>query len=337
MVDPTYLAYFNEQMHKDLKGIIGGPPTIRPGGVSMDHYQGLSASVASRVIPFAGQTYEASEYLYGWVPLRDRPVQFLYFQCAVLNVKGRFIPGNMQAATWVRAPIPGTIITPSAGFSRRYLPMSAFEQGDARPNDVFKNKVDWNPVLEGLNGDKAASKASAPSNYSTEMVQMGLGAKTYKVQVDASNALGLTQLAPYRGFTIVTQQRPPASNAGIDKPRYAFDEIAEKFSAIAAVVARSAQAGEDIGAQMISEQNAASMDLLYQQLDQMAGPVQAPAPPPSAAPPPAAAAPQAPAPAAPASGAPTPAQERVPCPTCSTPIGIGWKFCPKCRQELVWG
>lgn len=328
MADPAYLAYFSEHMHKDLAGSSAGPPTILPGGVSLDHYQGLSASVASRVIPFAGQSYEASEYLYGWVPLRNQGVQFLYFQCAVLNVKGRFIPGNMQAASWVRAPIPGTIISPAIGFSHHYLPMSVFEQGDARPNDVFKQKIGWNAVLEGLNADKAATKASTPSNYSTEMVQMGLGAKTYKVQVDSANALGLTQLAPYRGFTVITQQRPPAANAGINKPRYAFDEIAQKFSAIAAVVARFPQEGEDIGAQMISEQNAAAMDLLYRQIDQAAGPQLAA----SEGPPPEVVAAPPPAPAA----APVPAAERVPCPTCSNPIGVGWKFCPKCKTALVW-
>lgn len=359
MVNVEYVNFFGSELHKELEGQMSGPPTIMPGGESVDHYKGLASNVAARVIPFSGQKYQATEFLYGWIPLSNPGMPYLYFQCPVLDVKGKNIPGNIHAVAWVHQPIPTTIVTPMVGLTNRYLPMSAIEQG-ARPKDVFKNKIQWTALLEALNADKQAIKANTPKNYSTEMTQIGFGG-TYKTSVDVGGAEGLTQLAPYRGFTIITQQRPPAPNANINKPRYAFDEIAQKLSTIAAYVTRYPQQGEDIGQQMLTQGNAAVMDLVYKQIDQVAGAAAA-----ARAPPPvvrqlnlqtqnAMACPnchqpvdaemvmcpscgaelRAP-PAAPAPAPAAPSAERVPCPTCSQPIGIGWKFCPKCKTPLVW-
>lgn len=38
-----------------------------------------------------------------------------------------------------------------------------------------------------------------------------------------------------------------------------------------------------------------------------------------------------------ASSAESLGRDQAPCPTCGATVGIGWKFCPRCKQELTWG
>ncbi len=88
MVNPKFMQNYIECINKELKGMLAGPPAVWPGGVEMDHYKGLASALAVRVVPFMKETYEATEFVFGAIPVSNAIVPRMYFQCAVLNVGG---------------------------------------------------------------------------------------------------------------------------------------------------------------------------------------------------------------------------------------------------------
>ena len=159
------------------------------------------------------------------------------------------------------------------------------------------------------------------------------------MKVDGLNPMGLTQLAPYKGFTVITRQEAPALWAGVNKPVYNWEATVEQFQLLAGFIGRFPQVGEEEGQQIVTGSNSSMMELLFAHLEQQAmtrpgyqGPsaAESPAMAPSPGYEPTALQPPAP----PAMAAES--VEKVPCPTCGKPVGVGFKFCPFCRQELVW-
>src|SRR5262245_53163256 len=125
MVHQPYFDEFVTQLHNELHPKLAADPQVYLGGTQQDHYKGLSSSVATRVVPFYKESYTPTEFLYGFAPLNLPGVPCVYFQTPVLDVKGKNIPGALQTAAYVPAPIPGSIITPMIGLTNRYIPMSA--------------------------------------------------------------------------------------------------------------------------------------------------------------------------------------------------------------------
>lgn len=322
MVNEAYVQALRYFIDQDLHDQLKDQPVIMPGGVAVDHYRGVGNTLKAQAIPFYRDSYEATEFLYGWIPLKDPLVPALYFQFPVLNVKGKNVPAACSFASVVDAPVPETIVTPSVNLTNRYLPFAAMEADGLKPKAAFKGKARWTPLLEALNTDKEAGKACIPKRWTAQVGK-------YEVKVDILGPIGLTQMAPYRGFTIITGQRVPGPKANVDYPAYAFAEELTKRRTMSQFIRQHPQVGEEVGVQVVMKSNEAMMSLVHQHIDGLAGAGAPPAAPPTPRLAPAAAGPAG-------SPAAQPAPAGVPCPTCGGTIQVGWRFCPHCKQELVW-
>ena len=257
---------------------MNGPPSVHHGGFVVDHYRGLADSLAARLLPLSQEPYEPTEFLFGFLPLRNPVLPYLFFQFPVLDVKGNNIPGVAHFAAVVRAPIRGTIVTPVS----RYLSWSALTNPEKPPRDIFdvykrawdvvKKKIDWSPLLESLNSDKAARKASDPS---WRLATIG------RFEVTAGRGpLGVNQLAPYRGRTILTMQRVPTRKAQPNKPLYDLRGSLDDFYTIALHILRNPEKGEDVGQQVVTRSNAAMMDMVFGHVNGASAATLPPPPPP---------------------------------------------------------
>jgi len=265
MVNPKFMQNYLECINKEFKGMLAGPPAVWPGGVEMDHYKGLASALAVRVVPFMKETYEATEFVFGAIPVNNAIVPRMYFQCAVLNVGGKNVPGVGNFGAVVRAPVPETYVAPYADWKYRLLPLSAFTGEDVSASKVFKAKVGWNPLLEAVNNDKKALKAlGKPWNSST--------VGNYKVKMDSMRIPGFVQLAPYKGHTLMTAESTPGIGANVDKPLYDFKDLHEVFFTLAAHVIAHPMPGPDVGNLYLNQGNAALMDLMTKAVNVAAGP-----------------------------------------------------------------
>lgn len=343
MVNEIFCDRFSAMMARRLGGVLAGPVTLFRGGIHHDHYKGLASSLGAQVIPLYTRKYEATEFVFGGAPLRDPNLPSIFFQVPVLDIKGTNVPGAAHFATFVRAPIQETIVTPKVGLDHHYLPLKALVS--ETPRAALKAKRRWTPLLEALNKEQATLDASRPSSYDATMGILS----SYYVKVDSRAPIGLTQLAPFKGFTVLTAQRPPTSSAGVNQPEYDVAEAVKKFGVIAKVIAARGAAGEIVGEQAINRTNAAMMSLLLRYLDRIAGPMAA-APPKgieSVAPSEREAQAQGgtlmvEAPGDPQSDfgeapAPLPSSDAPPaCPLCGASIRLMETPCPSCKQDLTW-
>lgn len=260
MVNPLFHQRFVECINKDLAGMLSGQPAIWLGGVEMDHYKGLASALATRVVPFMKETYQPTEFVFGYVPVRHPLLPHLYFQSAVLNVGGKNVPGVGNFGTVLRAPVPETYVGPYADWRHRLLPLSALTGEDANASKVFKAKVGWSPLLEAVNSDKKAVKAlGRPWNSTT--------VGNYKVKMDSMRLAGFVQLAPYKGHTLMTIESTPGIPANVDKPYYDFKDYHDVFATLAGHVLAHPQTGPEIGQLYLNQSNAAMMDLMTKAVD----------------------------------------------------------------------
>jgi hypothetical protein len=260
VVNQLFANSFIEHVQKDLGPMLSGQPAIWPGGAQMDHYKGLASAMAVRLVPFMREKYEATEFVFGYVPLKNTILPNLFYQLAVLDLKGNNIPGVGQLGAVVRAAIPETYITPLIGLSRRLLPLSAFTSEDVRPKAVLESKVNWTPLLEAVNSEKEWFKALDSAMYSATV-------GNFKVKMDTGRLIGFMQLAPYKGHTVITMQTAPGARANLNRPHYDLRKHYENMLKIAAKVSAHPQAGEEVGQQFLLPANAAMMDLIVRQID----------------------------------------------------------------------
>jgi hypothetical protein len=264
VINQVFANNFLEHIQKELGAMLSGRPTIWPGGVQMDHYKGVASALAVRLVPFMREKYEATEFLFGYIPLKNTTLPYLFYQFAALDVKGNSIPGVGNLGAVIRAPIPETYITPLLGLSRRLLPLSAFTSEDIRPKQVLESKVNWTPLLEAINSEKSLYKALDSAMYSATV-------GNFKVKIDIGRPMGFMQLAPYKGHTVITMQTAPGARANVNRPHYDLDRHYENMLKIASQVVSHPKAGEEIGEQMLTQANAAMMDLMVKQIDAAAG------------------------------------------------------------------
>lgn len=278
MVNALVLGNLQEGIQRDLGSVLAGPPAVYHGGVAVDHDRGLGHRIAMQLLS-KPERYEPTEFVYGFIPTRVEPLSFLFFQFPVLDIKGKYVPGAIHLAAVVRAPIPGTIVALQLGFKARYLPLSAIWTPDFRPKDIYavvrkahdvlKHKTGWYPLLESLNGDNATLKAAYPKQVVTTIYTWR---GNFDISVDQDSPIGLIQLAPYKGLTILTMQRVPSRRAGPDKPLYELSEAFDNLSRIAAHVLHYPQRGEEIGDLVITRSNSQMIELVLKQIEAMTPP-----------------------------------------------------------------
>lgn len=269
MVHPTFLSNFAANVSKEFGNALAGPPSVRPGGVQMDHYKGLASALATRFVPFAKESYRPTEFVYGFIPLGNNVLPYLFFQFAVLDMKGRNVPGVGNFGAVLRAAIPETYVAPYADWKHRLLPLSALSGADASASKVFKARVGWNPLLEAVNGDKAAVKALGSPSYSSRVGD-------FKVAMDSQRLSGFVQLAPYKGHTLMTLESTPGLRAAVDRPYYDLKDHHDALLKVAIHVLAHPQPGEEIGQLFLTESNAAMMDLMIKHVGAAAATASAP-------------------------------------------------------------
>lgn len=259
MVNQLFLNRFAENIQKDLKDSLAAAPAIWPGGQQMDHYKGLASAMATRLVPLLRETYEATEFVFGYATVKHPLVPYVFFQCAVLDIKGKNVPGVGNFGAVIRAPVPETYVAPFADWKHRLLPLSALAAPDARASKVFKAREGWTPLLEAVNADKKAVKALGRPWYSSTV-------GNYKVKMDSNRLAGFVQLAPYKGSTLMTIESTPAIGANVDKPKYDWKDYHGILATIGGYVKAHGKAGaEDVGQLYLNEANAAMMDLMIKQ------------------------------------------------------------------------
>ena len=260
MVNQLFANNFVGVAGSEFGAALGGPVNILAGGERVDHDQGLARSMAAHVVPFFGEKYTATEFIHGYIPIRNSAMPYLFFQIPVLDVRGTNIPGVGHFGAVANAPIPETYITPLVGWSYRFLPLSAFPDESVKPKQVFNAKQGWSPFLEAINNDKATTKAINPT-------WAGVSIGKYQVKIDVGRLTGMHQAAPYKGRTLLTLQTVPSQKAKPNVPRFDLRRHYDTFLRIAAHVQAHPQTGEEVGTQMILPSNAAMMRQMFQYVD----------------------------------------------------------------------
>ena len=261
----------------DIGKQLSSAPVVRPGGTQTDHYKGLASAMAVRLVPFMKASYEATEFVYGYLPVKNNVLPYLYFQCAVLDVKGKSIPGVGNFGAVLASSIPETYVSPYADWKHRLLPLSAMTGENPNAGKVFKSRPSWGSFPDAVNNDKAALKALGAPAISARMGD-------YKVTIDSLRPTGMLQLAPYKGHTLMTLETTPGFAADVNRPRYDFKTFHDAFLKIALHALAHPQRGEDVGQLFLNQSNAAMMDLMIKQADR-ALQTTAGAPPPTSPPP----------------------------------------------------
>jgi len=276
-VNEKFMGEFQRALlEKDAIGKeLSGPPVIRPGGLQMDHYKGLASSMAVRLVPLMKVSYEATEFLYGYLPIRNPVLPNLYFQCSLLDVKGKDVPGVGNFGAVLASPIPETYVAPFADWKHRLLPLSALAGESPNAGKVFKSRPSWGPFLDAVNGDKPTLKALGTPDISARM-------GNFKVTIDSIRPVGMIQLAPYKGHALMTLETTPSFAADVNRPRYKFKDFHDAFLKIGLHAKAHPQKGEEVGQLFLNESNAAMMDVMIRQVDKATG--TAPSPPATAPP-----------------------------------------------------
>jgi len=222
MVSEKFLTNFQKHVHKNLKELLAGTPVTYSGGVNVDHYKGILRGLASFVIPFFTNKYNPTEYVFGWIPIKDPALPLLFFQIPVLNVKGSNYPSVAHFAAMAATPIPETIVAPRIRGSGRFIYLSALGGGKTKPKAAYKAKIGWTPLLKALNKDRRVRRAAWPRQRDTYIA-------SFYIRANTKTPLGLTQLSPYNGFTILMAQRLPLREAAADTPRFHYRHIHKEF------------------------------------------------------------------------------------------------------------
>jgi hypothetical protein len=274
MVNQRYWEEFRRGiLQKDDVGKeLSGEPAIWPGGLLVDHYKGLASAMATRLVPFKKESYQSTEFVFGYLPVKNSVLPHLYLQCAVLDVKGKNIPGVGNFGAVLRSPIPETYVSPYADWKHRLLPLSALSDENVSASKVFKSRPSWGHFLDAVHSDKPALKALGAGSPDRRM-------GNYKVSIDSMRPTGFLQLAPYKGHTLMTIESAPGFAADVDRPRYDFKQFHDAFLTVARHATAHPQRGEEIGQLYLNESNASMMDLMVKQVDG-AVPKGAPPPPP---------------------------------------------------------
>ncbi len=251
---------FNKHVQKDLKGRLAGAPTVRAGGVEQDHYKGLGHSVAAALIPFAGGKYEATEFIAGSIPLNLGWLERIHFQIPALHVKNKYVAGVGQFGAVVGGSLSETVVSPRVGMACRFMPLQTIELTHGDVDIAAKMEAKWGPEAKQLNADKKLRKAAWPKKVDTRV-------SGFYVKMNKKSPIGFTQMAPWRGKTVITAQRVPLPTGFDNRPFYSYRELIKSFSTLAGHLAPQQGGAATVGKQVVTQQNIAMMGGLIGPLD----------------------------------------------------------------------
>lgn len=264
MVNEKFLQNFHKHLQKNLKGSLAGQPVVSQGGAAVDHHKGLGHSLAAAVVPFMPSKYEATEFIAGWIPLTDDSMPQLYFQVPALNVKGKYIAGVGQFGCVVSGALPETVVAPRVGMKCMFMPLESVLAVGGHLGAAEAKAAQWGPAIQAMNADKALRKAATPKKIDSYV-------SGFYVRMDKKSPIGHTQLAPFRGYTVLTAQRVPVPTGFDNRPFFDYREVLSSFSAIAGFLRRHGQGSDSVGKQVVTASNRAMMTALLTHLEGAGG------------------------------------------------------------------
>jgi hypothetical protein len=245
MVSQKFVKNFNKYIEKRLKGVLAGPVTISPMGSAVDQHKGLGDDLKTAMIPFRKSEYQAQEYLYARIPVRDQYFSFIDFATPILNIKGKSVQGIGSFATSIPYPVPETYVERMVGLKYRLFPHKFVVEQNLKPKQVIKENM---ITYQGVNSIHSDKKLCNKLEGAWDCKVRTFGKKYYKIKLDTSNyPPGMFTIIPYHGHSILIAKEAGSFGAEVDSPLYAYKDRYEAFSGVAKTIASFPQKGEPVG------------------------------------------------------------------------------------------
>jgi hypothetical protein len=216
-------------------------------GTPSDQHKGMGDDLKTSLIPFRKSEYQAQEYLFIRIPVRDEHFSFFDFTTPILNIKGKSIQGVASYVTSIPYPIPETFVERQVGLSYRLLPHRLIVEQKNKPKHVIKKNMITTRSVNAINTDKQLCNY-LEGNYSCKVDAGSFSKKIYKIKINILEyPPGMFTLIPYHGHTIMIAKEAGTWGSVADKPGYAFGERYNAFSGVAKKIASAPEVREPIG------------------------------------------------------------------------------------------
>jgi len=236
MVSQKFIENLDKKIREELKGQLNGKPYIVPYGSGEDQWKGFGEDLKTSIIPFRKTTYEANEYLYARINLKDDYLSFIDFITPVINVKGKSIQGVATFLTYIDAAIPETYVLRMVGLKHKLLPHEWVVNQEYKPKEIIKN--DWidSDAVNEINSDKDL-QLYIRGNDSKKIDAPGFSNKQYKIKMDYLNyPPGMFTVVPYKGYSFIIAKDVGDWFAKVDSPSYSFSKRLKALSTVASYV-----------------------------------------------------------------------------------------------------
>jgi hypothetical protein len=254
MVNEKYMKNFEKNIDKRTKQIRSDPPKVDFIGEGYDHDKGMMSDLKLRLVPFSKESYQASEWAMGQIPLKDPAVPKLYFQATILNIKNKSVPGIATFGAVVDAPVKETyVVTWSKGLKNYLLPLSVIADETVPRKKAYLEKINWTPFVEAVNTDKKAVKTLQLSPSRNDMGK-------FSVNIDTMRLVGTHQVMPFKGKTLLLMNE--AGNGNVNKPAYRYQDVYEAFWTLSSKIKQHPATGEDVGTLFITDTNKALFGMM---------------------------------------------------------------------------
>ena len=247
MVNQAFIDKLNANISNEVRDLMAGPAYITAKGTGADQYKGLGDELATALIPFKKSTYQAQEYVFVRIPIKDQNVGFVDFVAPVLNVKGKSVQGVGTFATYTPNPVAETYVERMIGFGYKLVPHSMVVEQGMKPKEVLKGNMIKSQAINEINADKKL--CNLLHGHSDCRVAEGIiGSAYFKLEVPwLDYPPGMLTVIPYKGHTFLVSKDAGGSGAMADSPKYPFKERVAAFIQIAAYLAKHREGGEAVG------------------------------------------------------------------------------------------
>lgn len=248
MVTQKFVDNLNMHIGKELQNVLAGPVTINPIGSTADQFKGLGDELKTAIIPFRKSQYDAQEYLFVRIPVRNQFFSYFDMVTPILNVKHYSVQGVASFVTSIRYPVPDTFVERMVGLSYRLLPHKLVVEQKEKPKKVLKGNMITSNAVNSINSDKKLCNKLEGSSDCKIPTSHFKTAQIYKIKFDnLEYPAGMFTIVPYHGHSILIAKEAGDYGAMVDKPKYRIKERYEAFSGVAQYIASSPQAGEQVG------------------------------------------------------------------------------------------
>jgi len=247
MVSQKFVDNLHKRIREELKDHLNGKPYIVPYGSGEDQWKGFGEDLKTSIIPFRKTTYEATEYLYARINLKDDYLSFMDFITPITNIKGKSIQGVGTFLTYIDAAIPETYVLRMVGLKKKLLPHEWVVNQGIKPKEIIKNNWIDSEAVNGINNDKELL-LHIWGNNSKKIDAPGFSNKQYKIKIDWLNyPPGMFTVVPYKGYSFLIAKDAGDWIAKVDSPSYTFSRRLKALSMVASYIYSYPDDGGDDG------------------------------------------------------------------------------------------